>query len=244
MTSSALVAALADIDTVFNGFASPGETGCERCFGAGETAFLRTPYRRVPDELLNRFVFKDSLHFEDHAAVVRRLLPQTARAMADGGLDGIGWGHHALSRTDWRTWPAEQALAVEEFVHAWWQDTLRAPHPQYPVQDVFETSASILRTATPLLDSWDADPVADAHLVRCAQLWLDDLLTDASPFSWWHLNDDGSELAGLQAWLAGRAPARLRVHGEPDLAVRAGLLALPCDERWAHSYWSSTSAIN
>ncbi|MET7574422.1 hypothetical protein ABZT04_38985 [Streptomyces sp. NPDC005492] len=244
MTSPALVSALADIDTVFNGFASPGESGCERCFGPEETAFLRTPYRRVPDELLNRFVFKDPLHFEDHTAVVRRLLPQTARAMADGGLDGIGWGHHALSRTDWRAWPAEQARAVEEFVHAWWQDTLRTPRPPYPAQDVFETCATILHTATPLLDRWATAPVADAHLLRCTQLWLDDLLTDASPFSWWHPNDGGTELMGLQAWLARYAPARLRAHGEPDLATQAELLALPYDKRWAHPYWTNASATN
>ncbi|WBO67323.1 hypothetical protein [Streptomyces camelliae] len=48
MPTPALAAALADIETVFNGFASPHETGCGRCHLPEETAYLRTPYVRVP----------------------------------------------------------------------------------------------------------------------------------------------------------------------------------------------------
>ena len=58
MTTTALDAALADIDTVFNGFASPTETGCARCYLPEETAYLRTPYTRVPVDLVSRFVFE------------------------------------------------------------------------------------------------------------------------------------------------------------------------------------------
>ncbi|WP_405887593.1 hypothetical protein OG762_08960 [Streptomyces sp. NBC_01136] len=79
MTSTALDAALADIDTVFNGFASPNEVGCGRCHLPEEIAFLRTPYTRVPPDVLRMFVFEVPGHFDDHAALMRRLLPQGAR---------------------------------------------------------------------------------------------------------------------------------------------------------------------
>lgn len=244
MTSPALDAALADIDTLFNGFASPHETGCGRCHLPEETAFLRTPYTHVPLDVVQMYVFEVAGHFDDHAAAMRRLLPQGARALADGRLEGVGWGTHGLSLVDWRSWPAEQVTAVEAFVLAWWQDVLCTPQPPYPVKDVFETCAMILGTMTPLLDRWEAHPLADAHLVRCAELWVDDLVTDASPLTWWYVDDDDEVVAELQAWLARHAPARLRAQGEPDLAVRAELLALPYDERWAHPYWLSPSATN
>jgi hypothetical protein len=243
MSSPALDAALADIDTVFNGFASPTETGCSLCHSPEETAYLRTPYSRVPAKVLRMYLFEVHDHFDDHDAAMRRLLPQGARAMADGTLDGVGWGYHGLSMVDWRGWPAEQAAAVEAFVHAWWEDVLTTPKPAYPVRDVFETCAAIARSITPLLDRWLAGPVADVHLVTCVDWWLDDLLSDVSPLSW-VLHGDEEAVPELQSWLANHAPARLRAHNEPDLATRAELLALPYDERWNHPHWSSPAATN
>ncbi|WP_234383409.1 hypothetical protein [Streptomyces dysideae] len=112
--------------------------------------------------------------------MMRRLLPQTARAMADGSMEGVGSGTNGLSRVDWRARPADQAAAVETFVLAWWQDVLTTPEPPYPVHDVFETCATILGDMTPLLDRFDAHPVTDTHLVSCADTWLYDLITDCS----------------------------------------------------------------
>ncbi|GHI08880.1 hypothetical protein AQI88_11580 [Streptomyces cellostaticus] len=245
MPTPALAAALADIGTVFNGFASPAETGCERCFAPEETAFLRTPYTRLPTGLLRRFVYKVPDHFEDHAAVMRRLLPQCAQAMADGSLGGIGYhGYHGLSRVDWRSWPTEQASAVESFVLAWWDDVLITPDPPCPVQDVFETCASILRTMTPLLDRWEPHPVADTHLVGCAGSWLYDLITDRWPFTWWIRDDEAQGVAELRSWLARHASGRLHAQGEPDLATRARLVGLTYEERWNDPYWASPSDTN
>ncbi|MEU0942135.1 hypothetical protein ABZ379_04945 [Streptomyces canus] len=244
MTSTALDAALADIDTVFNGFASPTETGCERYYLPEETACLRTPYTRMPVDLVRRFVFESPGNFEDHAAVMRRLLPQTARAMADGSLYGIGWEEHGLSRVHWRAWPSEQAAAVEAFVYAWWDDTLTTPEPPYPVSDVFETCATILGDLTPLLDRFRTQPIVEAHVVSCTRAWMFDLITDDSPFRWWYRGDDGALVTALQSWLAAHAPAALRAQDEPDLAKKAELLALPYDDRWDHPNWTSASATN
>ncbi|MER7568199.1 hypothetical protein ABTZ93_35355 [Streptomyces sp. NPDC097941] len=189
-------------------------------------------------------VFEGPGHFEDHAAVMRRLLPQTAHAMADGSLRGIGWSEHGLSRVDWRAWPPQQAAAVEAFVHAWWDDTLTTPEPPYAVPDAFETCATILNDLVPLLDRLRARPVAEAHVVRCAKTWMYDLITDDSPFSWWYHGGDDYLVATLQSWPAVHAPACLRARNEPDLAIRAELLALPYDARWAHPYWTSPSVTN
>ncbi|MFF5015952.1 hypothetical protein [Streptomyces sp. NPDC001165] len=244
MTSPALDAALADIDTVFNGFASPNETGCGRCHLPEETAYLRTPYVRMPVDVVQRYLFEVSDHFDDHAAAMRRLLPQGARAMADATLSSIGYGCHGLSRVDWRSWSAEQAAAIDAFLHAWWQDALTTAEPPYPIDEIFDTCVTIAQSVTPFLDGWPRGPVADTHLIHCADVWLYDLLSDNSPFPWWYDDSEEAGLAELRTWLAGPGAVRLHALGEYDLAVRSELLALPHDERWAHAYWESAATTN
>ncbi|MFF4570161.1 hypothetical protein [Streptomyces sp. NPDC001410] len=244
MTSRALDAALADIDTVFNGFTSPNETGCGRCHLPEETAYLRTPNVRMPADVLEMYLFEVSDHFDDHAAAMRRLLPQAARAMADATLGGIDFGCHGLSRVDWRSWPAEQAAAIDAFLRAWWQDALATAEPPYPIDEIFDVCATIAGSVAPFLDGWPRGPVADRHLIECADEWLYDLLSDNSPFSWWYDDSEKTGVAELRTWLAGPGAARLHALGEYDLAVRSELLALPHDERWAHAYWESASTTN
>ncbi|MFF0012188.1 hypothetical protein [Streptomyces sp. NPDC005374] len=243
MHANALEAALADIETVFNGFASPGETACSVCDLPEEIAFLRTPYVRIPVDVVRQYTFQVSGHFDDQDAAMRRLLPQGARALTEGALGPLGLGYHGLTEVDWRSWPKEQATAVETFVHAWWQDVLATPEPPYAIEEIFELCASILRSATPLLDRWRPHPVADAHLMKCVDWWLPELLGDDSPFRWWLYGEEAA-MPVLRSWLGAHAPDRLRSQGDPDLATRVGLLALPHGERWAHPYWSSPSATN
>ena len=244
MSSAALDAALADIDTVFNGFANPGETGCGYCHAPEETAYLRTPNVPIPVDVVRYYLFEVPDHFDDHPTAMRRLLPQAARAMADGSLRSIGYGPHGLTRADWRSWPAEQAAAIEAFLLAWWQDAVTTPDPPYDIDHIFDTCVTIARTVTPFLQSWGQGPVADAHLVHCAEDWLYDLLSDNSPFSWWYDDSEDAGLADLRAWLAGPGAAKLRAQGETDLALRCEIQALPDPERWAHPYWSSASETN
>ncbi|MFJ7076685.1 hypothetical protein [Streptomyces sp. NPDC098781] len=226
MSSAALDAALAEIDTVFGGFASPEETGCGYCHLPEELAHLRTPDRPIPVDVVSYFLFEVPDHFDDHPAVMRRLLPQVARAMTDGGLGGIAHGAHGLSRVDWQLWPAEQVTAIEAFLHAWWRAVVVSPEPPYDISDIFDTCVTIARTVTPFLDTWGPGRVADAHLARCADVWLDDLLSDSSPFTWWYDDTVDAGLADLRTWLAGPGLARLHEAGEYDLATRVELLAL------------------
>ncbi|WP_406205304.1 hypothetical protein OG331_38145 [Streptomyces sp. NBC_01017] len=103
---------------------------------------------------------------------------------------------------------------------------------------------AIYRDVTAFLDGWIRHPTADAHVVQCVRHWLDDLLSDASPLSFWIGDGEDAAAAELQSWPATHAPARLRAQGEPDLATRVELLALPYDERWAHPYWTKPSVTN
>ncbi|MFJ1810586.1 MULTISPECIES: hypothetical protein [unclassified Streptomyces] len=111
MFSTALAAALADIDTVFDGFAGPDETGCGFCHAPEEAAYVRTPDVPVPVDVVRYYLFEVSDHFTDHPAAMRRLLPQAARAMADGSLGAIGHSAIGWSRVDRRSWPAGQSAA-------------------------------------------------------------------------------------------------------------------------------------
>ncbi|MEU0027616.1 hypothetical protein [Streptomyces sp. NPDC006335] len=243
MHATALETALADIDTVFNGFASPGETACSVCDLPEEVAYLRTPYVRIPVDVVRQYTFQVSNHFDDQDAAMRRLLPQGARALVAGEMEPLGLGFHGLAVVDWRAWPAEQSAAVEAFVLAWWRDVLTDPEPPYSILEIFELCASILRSVTPLLDRWHPSPVADAHLARCVDWWLGELLVDRTPFGWF-LHGEEAAVPELRTWLSSHAPDRLRAQGEPDLATRAHLLGLPYDERWDHPYWTSASATN
>ncbi|WP_254389302.1 hypothetical protein [Streptomyces sp. AC550_RSS872] len=198
----------------------------------------------MPVDTVRYYLFEVPNHFDDHEAVMRRLLPQSARAMADGSLGVIGYGAHGLHRVDWRSWPAEQAAAIEAFPLAWWQDALARPEPPYGIDDIFDTCATIARTVTPFLQGWVPGPVADAHLAQCADTWLHDLLSDDSPFSWWYDDTVATGVEDVRAWLSGPGAARLHAAGEYDLATRAELLGIPHDERWDHPYWTSPSATN
>ncbi|MYS16044.1 hypothetical protein [Streptomyces sp. SID4982] len=237
MRTPELTAALAEIDLAFNGETSPGESGCDRyCCPAEEAAHLRTPGSRVPSELLSRFLYKGAHHFTDHDAAMRRLLPQSARAMSDGTLEDDGFAPHGLSQVDWRSWSGPQARAVEAFVRAWWRAALGTAEPPYPIPDMFETACSILGEVTGPLADWAPAPAADAHLAACVEGWLDDLMVDRRPCFLWE--PSAATLAELGTWLGEHAPARLRALGLTDLADRTTLLALPYDTRWNDPYWS------
>jgi hypothetical protein len=126
MPSSALDAALADIDTVFNGFAGSHGSGCLLCHAPEKTAYLRTPYTHVPLDVLQRYLFEVHDHFDDHTFAMRRLVPQAARAVADGALGMIGYGAHG--NPVGLALPAGRAGRRHRRVkQAWWQDGPATP---------------------------------------------------------------------------------------------------------------------
>lgn len=250
-----LAAALGQLHAVFGGMTAPGESGCTHCYSEQDIAFLHRPDVLLPQDLLRMFTHEVPSHFDDHPAVIRRLLPQFGVWLATGGAgDGLGYGGCGLGRAGWPGWPPPQAAATREFIDSWWDDFLRQETSPYDITDVFAYCADMGGTLTPLLTRWAAEPVGgpnDEELVWACERWVRDLLGDdlGSVIPWWHWPDpegaegpdgpDGpSPVRELQSWLAEHAPPRLRAAGaDPDLITRVQLLALPHDERWAHPYW-------
>ncbi|WP_369036503.1 hypothetical protein [Streptomyces adonidis] len=162
--------ALDDLPVVFRGTtARADEVQCECHWGsAEELALLKVPDVELGPDLLYRTWH--AFDWEDHGAVLRRILPQFARALA-GGLvepyliDEVG---RSFSQGDWHRWPVRQSTAVEEFLHAWWAHSLTDPDPVVPVHGSTppEAPAAEAEAATeaaaapPPLDLDEADPQA------------------------------------------------------------------------------------
>ncbi|MEV8020923.1 hypothetical protein AB0O76_32245 [Streptomyces sp. NPDC086554] len=248
-TTPRLAAAVDRINDLFGGLtAVPGETGCTYCYGEQDIELLHRPDAPLPDDLLTMFMHEVSNHFDDHPAVIRRLLPQFCTWLAAGTFGGMGYAACGLGRSGWPDWPREQATAVREFIDAWWDDSLRRDTSPYDITDVFAYCADMGGTVTPLLARWADEPVGgpgDQKLARACEAWEQDLLDDDSRgvVPWWYWFDRDEPLHEIQLWLAEHAPSRLRAVGaDPGLATRIGLLALPYDDRWDHPIWGDTDS--
>ncbi|WP_367139381.1 MULTISPECIES: hypothetical protein [Streptomyces] len=232
-----LDAALACVAMSFCGMtARPDESNCECHWGsAEELALLKMPDTKLDADLLYRTW--SACDWKDHAAVLRRILPQFTRALVRGHVDV---GHFAqevgrsFARGKWQQWPAQQRAAVREFLCAWWAYTLVEAEPVAPAHGVFVVCAEASAAVGPWLSIWQAidHPAADRHLAEAVDRWEYDLLCDELPWSAWDKRDDMCR--ELAQWLVRCAPARLRSHGAPQqLVERIRLLGLSLPERWA-----------
>ncbi|MFC6016651.1 hypothetical protein ACFP2T_10605 [Plantactinospora solaniradicis] len=234
-----LAAALDGLAHTFRGMtAHPDENNCECHWGsAEELALLKVPDVELDPDLLRRTW--SAPDWDDHPAVLRRILPQFARALAGdlAGLDAyfltdVGF---SFARGGWQRWPTEQAGAVWEFLHAWWAHTLVDPAPAGSAYDVFEVLAEATAgRLRPWLGDWEAldgHPVADQRLTEAVAHWVGDLLGDSLP--WFAAgNDDGTRVE-LVTWLVRHAPARLRSQGgSEELVYRVELLTVESAARW------------
>ncbi|MEU4100222.1 hypothetical protein ACFY8X_14280 [Streptomyces tanashiensis] len=236
-----LDAALDHLTVTFRGMtADPDESNCECHWGSAEDlAQLKIADKELDPDLLQRTW--QATDWKNNASVLRRILPQFATSLVTGlveprfGMERVGF---TFALGEWQEWPAEQAAAVEEFLHAWWAHTLTDPDPLVPAHDLLVLTAEASGTLRPWLDVWEAldDPVADAHLATAADHWDYDLLGDQLPWRAW---ENGEEMrTGLTAWLVGHASARLRAHGAPeDLLHRIRLLGVTGPDRWEDPHW-------
>ncbi|MFJ9176499.1 hypothetical protein [Streptomyces sp. NPDC102360] len=236
--------ALAQLTTVFRGMtARPDEANCECHWGsAEELALLKTPGVELDPDLLRRTW--QAVDWTDHGAVLRRILPQFAPALVAGRVDplfGLEEAGDSFARGRWQRWPAEQAGAVREFLHAWWVQSLTDPDAAVPAHQVLAMCAEASGTVTPWLAAWERQtgPLSDQRLAEAAEEWEYELLGDQLPwFVNWYENDEDRMSADLAAWLHGHAAARLRASGAaPELLRRIGLLALTGEDRWTHPHW-------
>jgi hypothetical protein len=228
---SRLDAALAGLAVTFRGMtAHPDEHNCECHWGsAEELALLKVPDMELDPDLLRR-AWEPS-DWDDHASVLRRILPQLATALVNGRVEtyvGLGEVGRSFARGEWQQWPAEQAAAVREFLEAWWAHSLADPSPTVPAYEVFAFCAEASGMLSVWLNAWEAaaHSVADQRLAEAVAHWAKDLLDDQLP--WDALDsreDEQDKLAELTAWLVRHASAQLRAHGAPeDLLHRIRLL--------------------
>ncbi|MEV4761646.1 hypothetical protein AB0J89_03330 [Micromonospora chokoriensis] len=235
-----LDAALAHLATTFRGMAAhPDDGNCECHWGsAEELALLKTPDVELSPDLLSRTYWAGDWEFP--AAMLRRILPQLARALVSGEVvrqDGMDYAGRAFALGRWQQWPAEQSAAVREFLDAWWVVALTDEDAEVPAYEMM----TLLVEASGALDRWlDAwaratGPVASRRLAEAFGQWEFDLLRDDPPWTTWELTDDEKEAlrVELTAWLLRHAPDRLRMIGaDSTLVHRLELLGVAMPERW------------
>jgi hypothetical protein len=236
-----LDSALDGLATVFRGMtAHPEEHNCECHWGSAEDLRrLKTPDTKLDPDLLRRTWQATDWTYK--ASVLRRILPQFATALTRGliaplfGMEEVG---RTFYRAKWQQWPAEQAAAVEEFLHAWWAHTLTDPDPAVPAYQVLALNAEASATLSPWLHTWQTQThlTADQHLAEAVTHWEYELLGDRLPWDTWH--DEEDTRAGLTAWLLLHARTRLQAHDVPeDLLHRIRLLGLTGSDRWEDPHW-------
>ncbi|MEU3559445.1 hypothetical protein [Kitasatospora sp. NPDC006786] len=236
-----LDAALEGLALVLRGAtARPEEHNCECHWGsAEELALLKVPGVRLDPDLLRRTW--QAPDWSDHGSVLRRVLPQLARAVVDSRSESSRYQDEiglSLARGRWQEWPREQAAAVREFLHAFWAHSLVTPDPLAYARGTLVLCVEASGELSPWLDVWEAleHPTADRNLAEAVDAWDYDLLVDQLPWSTWH--DKDAMVAVLTAWLTRHAPARLRAHNAPeDLLHRLRLIGLTGPDRWDDPHW-------
>ncbi|MCM2575957.1 hypothetical protein [Streptomyces meridianus] len=239
-----LGAALAGLFVTFHGMtAHPDERNCECHWGSpDELSLLKTPNVGLDPDLLRRTW--QAVDWLDHAAVLRRILPQFAADLVAGRVEplfGLEEAGDSFARGRWQQWPDDQAGAVREFLHAWWVQSLTDPEAVVPAHQVLAMCAEESGTLGPWLADWDERTgcLSDRRLVEAAQEWECELLGDRLPwYVNWYEHDEDEMRAELVAWLLGPAGRRLRNAGAlQDLQHRIRLLGLSGEERWADPHW-------
>ncbi|MDQ0748532.1 hypothetical protein QF034_002763 [Streptomyces africanus] len=239
-----LGAALENLSVTFRGMtAHPDEANCACHWGSPEElSLLKTPDVELEPDLLRRTW--QAIDWTDHAAVLRRILPQFATVLVAGRAEplfGLEEAGYSFARGCWQQWPDEQAESVREFLHAWWVQSLTDPNAVVPAHQVFVACAEASGTLGPWLADWEeqTEHLSDRRLIEAAAEWECELLRDALPWSvGWYEHDEEELRAELVAWLLGHAATRLREAGAPaDLQHRIRLLGLTGEDRWTDPHW-------
>ncbi|MEH0424074.1 hypothetical protein [Streptomyces sp. B21-083] len=235
--------ALDSLAVTFRGStAHADEVQCDCHWGEPEElALLKVPDVELDPDLLYRTWH--ACDWADHGAVLRRVLPQFARALAGGLVEPhrIHEVGRSFAKGKWHRWPVHQSAVVWEFLHAWWALNLTDPDPVAPVYELLELCAEASGTVGPWLTVWEAldHPVADRHLAEAATRWECDLLRDELPWRMWE-DDNADEMrTELAAWLVRHAPARLRSQDAAtvELLHRVRLIGLTGPARWEDPHW-------
>ncbi|MDG5807557.1 hypothetical protein P9869_33815 [Streptomyces ossamyceticus] len=240
-----LSAALENLSATFRGMtAHPDEHNCECHWGSPEEiALLKTPDVELDPDLLRRTW--QAVDWTDHAAVLRRILPQFATELVAGRVnplyDALEEAGYSLARGRWQDWPEEHAGPVREFLHAWSEQSLTDPDAAVPAHRVFVLCAEASGTLGPWLAAWEKQTghLCDRRLAEAAAEWEYELLGDSLPWRVsWYEHDEEKMRADMVAWLLNHAATRLRESNAPeDLQHRIRLLGLTDEDRWTDPHW-------
>ncbi|MET9509472.1 hypothetical protein ABZX62_13535 [Streptomyces flavidovirens] len=237
--------ALDALAVAFQGMtAHPDERQCDCHWGsAEELTLLKTADVELDADLLNRTW--QTTDWGHRAAVLRRVLPQFATALVSGSIHPVsplGNAGSVFAAGEWQQWPAPQARAVWEFLHAWWAHTLNDAHPAVPAHEVLVVCTEAACTLTPWLSVWEQQrhPTANQHLAETLDVWEYDLLMDELPWRTGRDEDDAEKTrVELTTWMIRHAPARLRAqHASEHLLHAVRLLGLTGPDRWYDPHWS------
>ncbi|MFB6720027.1 hypothetical protein ACFCV3_07700 [Kribbella sp. NPDC056345] len=232
--------ALKRVARAFRGMtARADEMNCECHWGsAEELASLKVPDVELEPDLLRRTW--QAPDWSDHAAILRRIMPQLTAALANGAVSDYDLRDlgYSFSRGNWQQWPAEQAEAVLGFLQAWWAHCLTAATAPAPAHEALALCVEASGSAGPWLASWESirHPMADQRLAETIAQWDFDLLQD--DMFWWTMDDQEGKRQELTTWLLRHAPSRIGDHGDPaHLRNVLRLLAIPGLARYDDPHW-------
>ncbi len=127
--------------------------GCPCCVSATDKEKIHTKQlRQLDGEDLSRYAFK-ALTTWGNTDDFKHYLPRIFELLSttDFIVDTfvvLGKLHYA----NWKTWPAEEQKAINDFLMAWWIDSIE--HQNYFDNDLFIEIYKLFEDINPLLDNW------------------------------------------------------------------------------------------
>ncbi|WP_146258944.1 hypothetical protein [Streptomyces tateyamensis] len=149
--------------------------GCGYCYADADLEALAGPACLVPEKLIASVAVESIDHWDQFAALYRRLTPQIVRLLVTGRLHvDHGLVASRLLAAGWRDWPAPEQQALERVWEAWWRSTLHEHPGTGQVTEVLEAVSVSTGSLSPWLAVW-ADTrteAADQHLGAALDQWL------------------------------------------------------------------------
>jgi hypothetical protein len=93
--------ALDEVDRVFGDFTCAADNPCTHCYGDDGVPELEVSGAQIDRATLSSLAYEAPSILADHDAMVRRILPQVARGMADGTVHLLDGGGSTLPDTLW-----------------------------------------------------------------------------------------------------------------------------------------------
>ncbi|MFJ3791459.1 hypothetical protein [Kitasatospora sp. NPDC090091] len=175
--------------------------GCTYCYTETDLEALAGPPHRVPGDLIPAVAAESTDHWDDFAALYRRMTPRIIRLLTTGQLHvDHGLVASRLLAADWRNWTVPEQEALEGVWQAWWRSALHEHPGTDHVTGVLEAISVSTGSLAPWLALWaeTRTETADRHLSDALDDWLfEGRLTDLR-FGFYNELDAGPELV---TWL-------------------------------------------